>query len=1033
MAVLSIRHYNDIIDSFVRNVASTEKSYYMFVGRPYEWDDENNPPTITGSVRDYQQSIYGDLVFGKQIQPDDVVYLIRNIPWVTGTVYDCYDQNDANLYDRDFYVITDKREVYKCIYNNAGGESTVRPDLTSTYGTFATADGYIWKYMFTINSTEDIKFSGDDYIPVTANSDVALYSVRGSIDYVRVDNGGTNYRTYHTGFLNNYVNNYVVQLPNTASPLNDFYTGSSIYLKTGFGSGQIRYIRDYQGLARLAYVSDPFDTYAQMSLKNINNPENIIIGRSVAQRHELISYVYESDYFNINDTVVQSDTGAYGTVITANSSVIQVDKISANAFALNYPIYVTNDSGTLKSGLVSVTSGNNIVTAVSGTSFTDEYSADDYIRVGSNANTNIRRVLSVNSTALVCNAAFSTTRVANVHYKVATAAQPTSVTVVNANGLIVDTNLQGVQLVISNSSISGLTYFVGEAVDLVDNAGISQLANGTVSYANTSTVVLTNVQGTFSTNLFLVGLSSLQNSKVSYVKSDPSITISSHSGEFINGKKLYIRDTSTWTAVANAVLKSVYYTPNELTEYVISPTITVEGDGVNALCYAVVNSVANSISKIVMIDSGHDYNSVNVYVSSNNLHGSGALLSAVVAPVTGHGSDAVEELGARHAGIVIELGTPELEQYKYPNGTYRRVGIIEDPLFADVIVDVDSFDRAVLTISNKNGENFANGEIIIQPATNAAAVVASYSTANNTTLRLSNVRGTFEYSNANDSVVGLQSGASANVDVFTLSRFNLGANVLIVSETLSGAEARITEVISNNQIRLTDVYGQFDANDTIVDSVGQVYANVTAIYTSNGHAESTATFGKRFNQTARISLNSGYGIWEKDEVVSQAVTGASGKLMSANNDVDLALGENAGDFVFGDTIRNNANTASGSVLFANSTHLKLTNVSGSFSQNDNINNGSVSALTLRSVSASVANVYTVLLLYNVRGDYKFQQEGNYVITGASSEAYGLSQLSNTITYPDLVEESGTVTYLENLVPFNKTNESHEKIRLVVKF
>lgn len=1025
MAVLTIRHYNDIIDSFVRNVTSTEKSYYLFVGRPYSWDDEDSPPTVTGSVHDYQQSIYGDLVFGKQIQSDDVAYLVRNIPWISGTVYDCYDQNDATLYERDFYVITDKKEVYKCVYNNGGAESTVRPDLASTYGTFTTADGYIWKYMFTLGATEDGKFTGVDYVPVTANNDVILHSVNGSIDYIKVDNGGTDYRTYQTGFLNNYVNNYVVQLSNTASPLNDFYTGSSVYLKTGFGAGQVRYIRDYQGTTRLAYVSDPFDTYAQMSLKNINSIENILIGQTVTQRHELIGYVYDSDYFNVNDTVVQSDTGAYGTVITANSSMLQVDKIGASAFQLNYPLYVTSDGGTLKSGTVSVTAGNNIVTAVSGTNFTNEYSADDYIRVGSNANTNIRRVLSVNSTALVCNTAFSATRAANVHYKVATAAQPTSITVVNANGVIVDTNLQGVQLVISNSSISGVTYSVGESVDLVDSSGISQLANGTVSYANTSAVILTNVQGTFSTNLFLVGLSSLQNSKISYVKSDPSITISSPVGEFINGKKVYIRNTSTQTAVANAVLKSVFYTPNELTEYVISPTITVEGDGSNAVCYAVVNSVANSISKIVLIDNGHDYNSANVYISANNLHGSGASLSAVVSPVHGHGSDPVEELGSRHVGIVMELGSPEIEQYKFPNGMYRRIGIIEDPLYADVIVDVDDFDRAVLTIANKNGENFANGEIIIQPLTNAAAVVVTYDTANNTRLELSNVRGTFNANNANDAIVGLQSGAAANVDVFTMSMFNLGANVLIVSESLSGAEARITEVISNNQIRLTDVYGQFASNDTIVDSVNRVYANVTAIYTSNGHAESTATFGKRFNQTARITLNSGYGVWERDEVVSQAVSRASGKLMSANNDVDLVFGSATGNFVLGDTIRNVANTARGSVLFANSTHLKLTNVSGNFSQNDSINNGSV--------NASVANVYTVLLLYNVRGDYKFQQEGNYVISGANSEAYGLSQLSNTITYPDLVEESGTVTYLENLVPFNKTNESQEKIRLVVKF
>ena len=1022
MAVLTIRHFNDIIDSFVRNVTTSEKAYYVFAGKPTAWTNESSPPTITGSIEDYQQSIYSDLTYGKLIKADDVAYMITNLEWTYGTVYDCYDQSDPDLYDKNFYVVTDRREVYKCIYNGGGVESTVKPDLASTDGTFTTADGYVWKYMFEIESNSDSKFSGPDYIPVTVNTEVVAAATNGTIDYVKIVDGGRNYKTHSTGFLNNYVNNYVVQLPNTASPYNDFYTKSSIYLKTGFGAGQIREIRDYDGLTRMVYVADPFDTYVQASLKNIQGSVNILIGQTMTQRNEVIAYVYESDYLNVGDTIVQSDTGITGKIVTVNSSVIIVDKSSANDYVINTPFYVTTDGGTLKSGTVNITANSKYVNAVSGTDFVTDYAVDDYIRVGTNANTNIRRITAVNSTVITVNTAFAYTRSANVHYKVSTAAQPSSITIVNANGTIVETNLNAVRLSISNSAISDRTFYIGEGVHLIDADGNDQMANGAVAFANTSTLILTSVQGTFASNLYVVGASSLQNSKVTMVRSDPTVTISNPTGDFINGRTVYFRTSSTMEAVANATLKSFYYTPNELTEYVISPTITFDSDGDGALAYAVVNSVANSISQIVMIDSGMNYNSANVTVTANTLHGTGAELTAVVSPVRGHGSDPVEELGARRVGIVVEFGTGLDEQYFLPTyGSYRKIGIIEDPLFADVIVGVDSFDRGTATIANKNGYNFATEEIVVQTGSDAAAVVVS---ANSTVLKLKTVRGDIVANTADDDVRGLTSGATANVVEYDTSTFSIGANVVVVSESASGAEAEVVEVIDENNLRLTNVYGRFDANDTIIDQVSDVYANVTSIYVSNGQFLATATFGDRFNQTARITLNTSYGNWVNYEYVEQDVTGASGRLLSSNSEVDLVLDSPTGTFVRGDLINNSANTANGYVLFANSTHAKLTTVRGSFSASDTINNGSD--------TSGVANVYTVLTLFGVRGDHPFQT-GGYEITGANSGAHGLCQLANTITYPDLVEESGTVTYIENVTPFTRSGDSRETIRLIVKF
>ena len=38
-----------------------------------------------------------------------------------------YKQTNINLYTSNFFVLTDQNNVYKCLYNNKGGQSTVKP------------------------------------------------------------------------------------------------------------------------------------------------------------------------------------------------------------------------------------------------------------------------------------------------------------------------------------------------------------------------------------------------------------------------------------------------------------------------------------------------------------------------------------------------------------------------------------------------------------------------------------------------------------------------------------------------------------------------------------------------------------------------------------------------------------------------------------------------------------------------------------------------------------------------------------------
>jgi len=1043
MATLSIHHYLDIIDSFINNLTHSSKSYYLFVGRPHPWvnDSGNNDDTAVepadASVFQHESTIYNDMVFGKLLSNTDVIHMIPRYDWANNTYYDRYDQLDGDLHSKKFYVLNDNNEVYKCIDNNNGANSTVKPSLTSTIGTFSTGDNYTWKYMYTLGTDADENFTSATYIPVTPNNFVTGNAVGGTLDVIRLLNGGNNYQAHYNGFIQGTVNNYVITLDANAAPVDSYYVGSSMYLKAGYGAGQIRKITNYDGANKLVRLETPFDTFINFSLSNVTG--NFNVGDTLTQNIDSVAVYYTKGAFQVSDSIVQSDTGANGTIVSANSTVYRIVRNSPlTTFSLSYPFINTSQSGTLKSGNVNIITGNNWVIANGGTSFVSEYSANDYIRIGSNANTNVRRVTSVNSTVIIVDSVFGSNLSSNVHYSMPYVTQPLSVTLLTANGYVSNTNLNGVSIDITNPSILGLDYFVGEKIDMVDGAGLSTGVYGTVSYANSSTVILTNITGSFTGGYYLKGESSLLTTTINAVLSYPNITISSPVGTFLAGQKVFSKDSANLAIVYGSANVVAYYTiPNQLTEYVISPTVTINGDGNGALAYTVVNTATNStnnISKVIVINPGHGYTSANVTITSNTTYGNGAVVSPTISPILGHGYDAYAELGARYAGISVSIDTPINESYKFPvYGQYRRVGIIEDPLFADAMVTVSDFDRVKLKITNKNANTFIPGEIVLQSNTKAAGIVVY---GNTTFLELKNVRGTFSnngyYANgtvSNDNIIALSSLTTANVSNSQTSYFSVYSSVDIVSETTSGATAYLVNVPSGqvSNLYLTNVTGKFDYNDTLSDPLTNAYANVTAIYTSNGTIDVSTSFGRKFSQLVRLPLTSNTKPFQQFEYVTQLTSNASGRVISANNEYDFTIELADGPFNVGNWVVSQNTGANAIVTFANSTYLRVTASNGQFYPTDGIINN-------LGVGAEIANVFPVLVLDDVRGS-KFQSgtlSGNVV--GSNSGAVGKCLLNNNnIIYPDLVRNSGVVSYIENVPPFTLSNTSQESVKLIIKF
>ena len=194
-----VHNAQQFVESFSEAANTT---MYLFVGKNTAFPDDNNPPTPVNSTANIEFTPWRDMFGAKRIQSTDVTHAIERYNWTSGTVYDAYDDQDTNLLDDDFYVLTEDYNVYKCLFNAGGTASTTKPTGVSTLQ-FTTADGYIWKYMYTVTTSNALKFLTNDYIPdqtLTSDDgsdqwDVQAAAVDGGIHVIKVTSGGSGYAT----------------------------------------------------------------------------------------------------------------------------------------------------------------------------------------------------------------------------------------------------------------------------------------------------------------------------------------------------------------------------------------------------------------------------------------------------------------------------------------------------------------------------------------------------------------------------------------------------------------------------------------------------------------------------------------------------------------------------------------------------------------------------------------------------------------------------------------------------------------------
>ena len=168
--------------NFVAGFSTSSNSYYSFVGltdpTAVQSDWDNDPPSPIDNFTNHND-FWDTAIALKKINASDVKQVVKKNSWTSGTTYDYYRHDYGNritgttnnqtansgattLFDATFYVLTAARNVYKCLDNNGGANSTVEPTGTST-SILSLADGYKWKFMYTLSAAQQANFLSTDF------------------------------------------------------------------------------------------------------------------------------------------------------------------------------------------------------------------------------------------------------------------------------------------------------------------------------------------------------------------------------------------------------------------------------------------------------------------------------------------------------------------------------------------------------------------------------------------------------------------------------------------------------------------------------------------------------------------------------------------------------------------------------------------------------------------------------------------------------------------------------------------------------
>ena len=284
-----LRNAKDFLENLKVGEHSTDRNHYLFIGKPTVWGDgsQNDElyPILPSDTLEEEARVWDEMLGLKKISETYGSLVIPRSDWdvTANTIYAIFDDRDADLHRQPtqqriqdasvtnnnagtFYVLNSDYELFVCIENGSNSVSTVKPVKPPTVTDlidYSDQDGYVWKYVTTIQQSDIVKFLTDSWMSVkTVVSDdgseqwtIQQNAVAGEVISVVVEDGGSGYVKVHDGTLSNVQNSAgkgtatLNALPSGDAPSAtiDHYAGCQIHIVDGTGNGEIYTIESYDG------------------------------------------------------------------------------------------------------------------------------------------------------------------------------------------------------------------------------------------------------------------------------------------------------------------------------------------------------------------------------------------------------------------------------------------------------------------------------------------------------------------------------------------------------------------------------------------------------------------------------------------------------------------------------------------------------------------------------------------------------------------------------------------------------------------
>ena len=201
--VLLAKQFYNLLDLTANSYLPTSRRSYMyaFIGKQLPWNAGTEVPVTPTETDAVMNDYYRYGILAKQLSYTNASLVVDRNNWTANTKYNTYEANT------NFYVLNSKDQVFKCLANNSSANSTSEPALSLSTTSLEepyvlTADGYKWKYLYTVSSVQKQKFLTEDWMPVVNNKFVTAAAVEGGIDIVTITNSGNNYTN---GALQNII------------------------------------------------------------------------------------------------------------------------------------------------------------------------------------------------------------------------------------------------------------------------------------------------------------------------------------------------------------------------------------------------------------------------------------------------------------------------------------------------------------------------------------------------------------------------------------------------------------------------------------------------------------------------------------------------------------------------------------------------------------------------------------------------------------------------------------------------------------